>query len=84
MILILDPNGTIIAICKKAERVNEQGEENLIKVWPTDDIESFWYIGTADRDSLSIDTIVADVPEGVTTWGGWKYLDGKFIEPVNP
>ena len=71
--IVVDNNSNVVGFGVKIERVNEQNEENLIKVW-TDD-EKYYYIGTIDRDDYVIYNV--DVPNNNKFW---KYVDGEFIE----
>ena len=59
MKLLINGN-SIISFSEKIERVNEQGEKNIIKVWVGDD---YYYVGTQDRDNYSIIEYSDTLPE---------------------
>src|ERR1035437_6264935 len=65
-------NGEVMGCSTLIERVDAQGETNLIKVGNT----QYYYIGTNDRDSYEIipDLMVPDLSRS------YKYIDGVFID----
>jgi hypothetical protein len=71
--ILLDKEKYVINISEKIEIVNEQGEENLIKVWIG---ESFFYYATEDRFEYEI----VDATPTIQTEKRLKYIDGEFIE----
>ena len=74
MKLLINGN-SIISFSEKIERVNEQGEENIIKVWVGD---GYYYVGTQDRDNYSIIEYSGILPEN---FDPENYLlnDGEII-----
>jgi hypothetical protein len=73
--IVVDLNDMVVGQGNLIERVNEQNEENLIKVW---DNGMFYYIGTEDRDEYIIypDLDVPDIHKF------WKYVGGEFEEVI--
>lgn len=79
--IVVDLNNIVLGSGPLIERVNENGEENLIKVWRKENpLGDSFYIGTLDRDLYSIYGNLS-VPD---TTKNWKYIDGEFVEFVIP
>jgi hypothetical protein len=75
--IVVNLEGMVVGYGHSIERVDAQGEENLIKVTVNPDIEyGFYYIGTEDRDEYVIYTDL-NIPDETKQW---KYIDGQFID----
>jgi len=75
--IVVDLNDMVVGQGILIERVNAQGEQNLIKVLDND---MFYYIGTDDRDEYIIYPDL-DVPDPMRNW---KYINGEFEEVIYP
>lgn len=79
--IVIDTNNIVLGSGPLIERVNAQGEENLIKVCRTEETDrDFFYIGTDDRDQYTIleDLTVLDSTKN------WKYVNGVLEEFTIP
>jgi len=83
--IVVDTTDLVVGSGPLIERVDAQGEKDLIKVWiDLDNPNGFFYIGTTDRDLYVIytDTSVPD-PNKI-----WKFIvlpDGTYeYEDVTP
>jgi hypothetical protein len=78
--IVIDKKNRVLGSAPLIERVDAQGEKNLIKVNvnPNSDY-GYFYIGTIDRDDYQIiDDVYSPDDEKL-----WKYIDGEFIEYFN-
>jgi hypothetical protein len=76
MKLVLNKKNQIVGHGSSVERVNAQGEKNLIKVSNND---SFFYIGTIDRDDYVFEEINdSDFPEDFIS-GKYLYINKEFV-----
>jgi hypothetical protein len=74
--IVVNNDGIVVGYGDSIERVNAQGEENLIKVIVNPNEQyGFYYIGTVDRD----DYVIYDenIPDETKSW---EYIDGEFID----
>ena len=74
--IVVNNDGIVVGYGHSIERVNAQGEENLIKVIVNPNEQyGFYYIGTVDRD----DYVIYDenIPDETKSW---EYIDGEFID----
>ena len=76
--IVIDTNNVVFDY-GTIERVNKDGEINLIKITRPDGY--IWYVGTSDRDLWEIVKDVLDIPEDFTQ-GKYLYVDGEWI--LNP
>jgi hypothetical protein len=75
--VVVDLDGIVVAQSNLIEIVDEEGYENVIKVWVNE--EEFFYICNDDRDTYVLYEDL-DVPD-LTKW--WKLDNGEFIEILN-
>jgi hypothetical protein len=74
--IVVNNEGIVVGYGVSIERVDAQGEFNLIKVTVNPDMANgFYYIGTIDRDDYIFYNV--DVPDETKAW---KYIDGEFID----
>lgn len=74
--IVVDTNGLVLASAELIERVDELGEQNIIKVSRDD---SHFYIATEDRDSY----IIYDGINTPTETENYTYINGIFEIYVN-
>lgn len=74
--ILVDTNGLVLASADLIERVDEFGEENIIKVTRED---SYFYIATEDRDSY----VIYDNIYTPTDTENYTYINGIFSMFVN-
>ena len=82
MKIVKDTNSVVIDYSEVIERVDAQGESNLIKV---NKGNGFYYIGSVDRDQYEI-IDVPSVPDDFVS-GKYKYttdfeLNPDYVEPT--
>lgn len=80
--IVTDTTNLVLGSSHLIERVNEENEFNLIKVWTPEIGVGYYYIGAVNRDDFPIYTDPdLLVPDPAFDW----YYDGStFTEITNP
>lgn len=73
--IVVDNNGKIVASSELIQRCDDNGEYGIIKVWIG---QSFYYIGTQDRDTYQIiDGVDVDMSKS------WEFVNGSPVEVIS-
>lgn len=62
------------------EWIDNGDEKDLLKVWTSVENNSFWFIGTEDRETYQI----IDGVEVPNNNNHWYYINGEFVPFVAP